>query len=362
MRFDRSALRPSIAGTWAKVATNIVSAWLCGSLLIAVSGCTTPAGVSRNSLQPVEHIDKTGMAFVQIPAGGFLMGSVEDVQTLARDFPQYDTSRFEKLGDEGPVHRVRITRPFWMGRHEVTVAEFGRFVAATGYVPESIADGTGGYGFNPRYDPATSPRGDAFEGRDPRYSWRNPGFAQGPDHPVVNVTFADATAMARWLSGIEGVTYRLPTEAEWEYAARAGSRTRFNTGDDPKSLRGSANIFHRDSAVNWPQWQVYAMAEGDGHPFTSPVESFAPNAFGLYDMHGNAWEWCSDWHDDAYYAISPVDDPTGPPQGSVKVRRGGSWHTWAFYARSAFRNWNTPETRYPLLGFRLVREAAADKW
>jgi formylglycine-generating enzyme required for sulfatase activity len=302
-----------------------------------------------------------GIEFVRIPAGEFRMGSDEEPQALAKAFPAYDPVRFTQLGDEGPVHRVRITRAFWLGRHEVTVAQFRRFVEASGHVPESEADGTGGYGFNPAYDPATTARGDAFEGRDPKYSWRNPGFAQGDDHPVVNVSWNDAVAMARWLSAQEGVTYRLPTEAEWEYAARAGTRTRFSTGDDPRTLLHGANVFDQDAAPHWPQWRSFALDGHDGHAFTAPVGRFAPNAFGLHDMHGNVWEWCADWHADDYYARSPVDDPTGPPDGSVRVRRGGSWHTWAFYARSSFRNWNSPETRYTLVGFRLLREVAPDE-
>ena len=293
---------------------------------------------------------------VRVPAGEFLMGSDETPQALAAAFPDYDAARFARLDDEGPVHRVRITRAFWLGQTEVTVAQFRRFVEAAGYRPESEADGTGGYGFNATYDPSTSTRGDAFEGRDPKYSWRNPGFPQGDDHPVVNVTWNDAVAMAKWLSVQEGATYRLPTEAEWEYAARAGTRSRFNTGDDPRQLLRGANVFDQDAAVHWPHWRAFALNGSDGHAFTAPVGRFAPNAFGLHDMHGNVWEWCADWHSDDYYARSPVDDPQGPTDGVVRVRRGGSWHTWAFYARSAFRNWNSPETRYVLLGFRLLRE------
>jgi formylglycine-generating enzyme required for sulfatase activity len=290
------------------------------------------------------------------------MGSDEAPESLARAFPQYDTERFHKLDDEAPVHRVRNTRDFHLGQHEVTVGQFRRFVEASGYIPESIADGTGGYGFNPAYDPAQTVRGDAFEGRDPKYSWRNPGFAQGDGHPVVNVTWNDAVALSRWLSQKEGVTYRLPTEAEWEYACRAGTRTRYATGDDPAGLAHSANVFDADAAVNWPKWQSVALSAHDGYAFTAPVGSFAPNGFGLHDMHGNVWEWVSDWHADDTYANSPLDNPQGPATGEVKVRRGGSWHTWPFYARCAFRNWNTPQTRYTLVGFRLVREVDAQAW
>lgn len=321
-------------------------------LLLAASAA---AQAQNQAPEPAEN--SLGMRFVRIPAGEFLMGSEESPESYAESFPQYDRQRFLKLADEAPVHRVRITRAFYLGQHEVTVGQFRRFLQASGYRPESEADGTGGYGYNPDYDPATSARGDAFEGRHPRYSWRNPGFPQGDDHPVVNVTWNDAAAMCKWLSETEGKTYRLPTEAEWEYAARAGTTTRYHSGDDPQSLLKVANVFDASSAGYWDKWSRYALAGSDGFAFTSPVGSFKPNAFGLHDVHGNAWEWTADWHDDGYYARSPVDDPKGPEDGSVRVRRGGSWHTWAFYARSSYRNWNAPDTRYTLVGMRLLREA-----
>ncbi|MDM4766217.1 formylglycine-generating enzyme family protein [Pelomonas sp. SE-A7] len=303
-----------------------------------------------------QTVNSLGMRFVRIPAGEFLMGSEESAESMARAYPQLPRERFELLKDEGPVHKVRITRSFWLGQHEVTVGQFRRFIEASGYVPESEADGTGAYGWRPDYDPAKTRRGDAFEGRDKRYSWRNPGFAQGEDHPVVNITWNDAKALADWLSKTEGRRYRLPTEAEWEYAARAGTRSRYHSGDDPAGLLAAANVFDADSARHWPHWQAMALKGRDGHVFTAPVGSFAANAWGLHDMHGNAWEWVSDWHDDDYYKVSPVDDPQGPADGGVKVRRGGSWHTWAFYARSSYRNWNAPDTRYVLVGMRLLRE------
>lgn len=305
------------------------------------------AEVVRNSL---------GMWFVRLPAGEFLMGSDETPEALAAAYPALPKERFAEPRDEKPMHRVRITRAFWMGRHEVTVGQFRRFVEASGYVPESVADGTGGYGWRPGYDPAATPRGDAFEGRDPRYSWRDPGFAQGDDHPVVNVTWNDAQALADWLGRTEGRRYRLPTEAEWEYACRAGTRTRYSGGDDPRSLLRTGNVFDASAARHWPRWQPMALDGDDGFAFTAPVGSFAPNAWGLHDMHGNVWEWVADWHGDEYYAASPVDDPQGPAEGTARVRRGGSWHTWPFYARASYRNWNAPATRYTLVGIRLVRE------
>jgi sulfatase modifying factor 1 len=313
---------------------------------------TVPSAWSQETIQNV-----LDMKFALIPAGEFMMGNDASVASLASAYPQYERTRLQELGDEAPVHKVSISHAFYLGQHEVTVGQFRRFLADSGYQPESEADGTGGYGYNPAYDPAKSVRGDAFEGRDRKYSWRNPGFQQGEDHPVVNVTWNDAVAMCQWLSKVEGKRYRLPTEAEWEYAARAGTRTQYYTGDDPQSLLSAANVFDTDAAKNWARWQTYALAGSDGFAFTSPVGSFAPNAFGLYDVHGNAWEWTADWHDDHYYANSPAVDPQGPTSGSVRVRRGGSWHTWTFYARSSYRNWNAPDTRYTLVGMRLLREA-----
>ena len=267
-----------------------------------------------------------------------------------------------ELVDEAPVHKVRITRPFYLGQHEVTVGQFRRFVEASGYQPESEADGTGGYGYNPDYDPEKSERGDAFEGRNPKYSWRNPGFKQGDDHPVVNVTWNDAVAMSKWLSQKEGKKYRLPTEAEWEYAC-----PRRHQHALPQRRRSTILAEGREYLRRRYDEELAAVERAmrlrghDGFKFTAPVGSFAPNALGLYDMHGNVWEWCADWYDDHYYAQSPVNDPLGPASGKVRVRRGGSWHTWSFYARSSYRNWNSPDTRYTLVGMRLLREGDEDE-
>jgi formylglycine-generating enzyme len=302
------------------------------------------------------HENTIGMQLVLVPAGEFLMGSDELPETLATDYPEYPRKRFIELKDEAPVHAVRISRPFYLGRHEVTRGQFRYFIETSGYIPESEADGTGGYGYNPAHDAAKSGRGDAFEGRDRRYSWQHPGFYQSDDHPVVNITWNDAMAMAEWLSRREGRRYRLPTEAEWEYACRAGTTTRYYSGNAPASLARIANTF--DAAVRpfWPHWKNFTLEDNDGAAFTAPVGQYLPNAFGLYDMIGNVWEWVSDWYGETYYAESPEVDPPGPASGIVRIRRGGSWHTWSLYARCAFRNWNTPQTRYTLVGMRLLLE------
>lgn len=324
------------------------------SCSLALGACAAPPAGMPEAPDVIEN--SLGMAFVRVPAGEFDMGSDETPAQLQAAYPRVEPKRLVELADEAPVHRVRIGRPFYLGRHEVTVGQFRAFLAASGHVPESVADGTGGYGHDPARDPAASHQGDAFAGRDPKYSWRDPGFAQDDNHPVLNVTWNDAIALAQWLSKKEGVVYRLPTEAEWEYACRAGTTTRYPGTDDPRALTAIGNTFDRDAAAHWPAWRDQAVEGSDGHAFTAPVGRFAPNAFGLHDMVGNAWEWTADWYDETYYARSPEVDPQGPADGRVKVRRGGSWHTWPLYARCSYRNWNSTDTRYVLVGMRLLRE------
>jgi len=324
------------------------------AMLYAVMLSTAHADEARPPLANIEN--SIGMSLVLIPAGQFMMGTDESVESLRQGYPNYPERRLQDLSDERPQHKVEISHPFYMGKYLVTVGQFAKFIAQSGYVPESIRDQTGGYGYNPDYDPEKTERKDAFEGRNPRYSWKNPGFAQTDNHPVLNVTWNDATALAEWLSKKEHAHYRLPTEAEWEYACRAGTTTRYPNGDSPEGLSTIANTFDADAAANWPRFAGYALKSHDGYAFTAPVGSYPANGFGLYDMVGNAWEWTNDWYGEDTYAHSPLADPQGPAEGNVKVRRGGSWHTWALYARCAYRNWNTTTTRYTLVGMRLVRD------
>jgi formylglycine-generating enzyme len=266
---------------------------------------------------------------------------------LLKTFPAYKVEKKTDylFQDEYPRHRVRITRPFYLGACPVTVGQFRQFVRDSGYKTEAQRDGKGGWGYNPRTGKC--------EGRDPKYNWLNPGFPQTDAHPVVNVTWNDAVAFCRWLGRQEGRTYRLPTEAEWEYACRAQTTTRYWSGDDPDQLAATANV--RPDArrrTAFPHVQEIVMPK-DAR-FTVPVGSFAPNGFGLYDMHGNVWQWCADWYGKDYYARSPADDPTGPDSGARRVRRGGAWNSFPLYARAAFRNWNSPTSRCVNLGFRVA--------
>jgi len=311
-------------------------------LFVTAVGAAHGAEPAAGGKPPVEQPDKAGhpavkvitnaigLELARIPAGEFMMGNRDSVNDLAKAFKAYEGERIEKFADEEPLHKVKITKPFYFGVHEVTIGEFKKFVEGADYKTEAERDGTGGWGYNAKIA--------YFEGRKPEYSWRNPGFKQ------------------EWLSRKEGRKYRLPTEAEWEYACRAGTTTRFNNGDDPESLVKAAVLYDERTKKLFPQWSKYAVHGDDGYDFTAPVGSFQPNKFGLYDMHGNVWEWCSDWYGEDYYAKSPVENPPGPASGRVRVRRGGSWHSWPLYMRSSFRNWNTPQTRYVLVGFRVAME------
>jgi formylglycine-generating enzyme required for sulfatase activity len=186
-----------------------------------------------------------------------------------------------------------------------------------------------------------------------RFNWLSAGFDQTDDHPVVNVSWNDAQAFIGWLSQKEGTTYRLPTEAEWEYSCRAGTTTRYSFGDDPEGLAAVGNIADGTAREKYPKWA--GINARDGYVYTSPVGRFRPNKWGLYDMHGNVWEWCSDSFADDYYKQSPVDDPQGATQASYRVVRGGSWDCGAQDARSACRYRYGPGNRDSSLGFRLAR-------
>jgi formylglycine-generating enzyme len=248
--------------------------------------------------------------------------------------------------DERPQHRVRIAA-FDLGATEVTVGQFRRFVKATDYRTEGELDDRGGWNWN------QGMRQFVYRPEYPRATWQAENFAPTDDHPVVNVSWNDAAAFCEWLSRKEGRIYRLPTEAEWEYACRAGTTTMYHNGDDPESLVAIANLADATARTKFPEWTT--IAAHDGYIMTAPVRRFRPNAFGLFDMQGNVAEWCRDGYDARYYQRSPADDPPGPRRAAMRVIRGGSWNAWPQQCRSAVRYAFVPECRLNHVGFRVAR-------
>ena len=280
-------------------------------MALRIAICSVCASVvadepNNNAPKRVAIANSIGMKLVRIPGGEFLMGGQESAEKLCAVF-SYAEKKPEDFADEYPQHRVVISRDFLLGQFEVTVGQLKQFCDATGYRTEAESDGTGGWG----YDPATG----KCSGRWPQFNFRNVGFPQSDDHPVINVTFNDAVAFCNWLSKKESKRYRLPTEAEWEYACRAGTTARYYFGDDPHELPRYAHVINvggRD-LFDSVQNQVHFLKPGES--LTAKVGSRLPNAWGLYDMLGNVWEWTNDWDGDDYYSWSPTMDPTGPGDG-----------------------------------------------
>ena len=263
---------------------------------------------NKSTAKPKVITNSIGMKLARIPAGKFTMGSPRD--------------EAERYASEIP-HKVTITKPFYMGVYEVTQREFQRVL-----------------------------------GRQ-RSAFFNKQRGGGPDHPIENIEWKNAAAFCRKLSSLPaerkaGRTYRLPTEAEWEYACRAGTKTAFHNG---KSLSARQANFNG-------KYPYGGAAKGQYLRKTAKVGSYKPNAFGLYDMHGNVSEWCADFFDKDYYRDSPQEDPLGPPEGVLStgfgtfymVVRGGCWLDDARGCRSAYRFRAVPQTRYRLIGFRVVCE------
>ena len=250
-----------------------------------------PGNVETNSI---------GMKLVYIPAGEFMMGSSRSAAQLAREYETWE----ERFTDEFPQHQVRISEGFWMGQTEVTQGQYKSVMNA-----------------------------QPWSGED--------SVQESANNPAVHVTWDDAAAFCRKLSQQEGKTYRLPTEAEWEYACRAGTTTEFSFGDSDSSLGDHAWFYDNASKVG----QKYAHSVGQKKP----------NPWGLYDMHGNVWECCSDWYDEDYYSNSPSVDPKGPPLGAYRSLRGGSWGGDELNLRCSMRSYLSPDYRLHFVGFRVVR-------
>jgi formylglycine-generating enzyme required for sulfatase activity len=309
--------------------------------------------------EPVVVTNSIGMKLIEIPAGEFMMGAEEDPEDTLNEFPYWNPKWLE---GELPRHKVHITKPFYLGQYEVTLNEFLTFYHAANYKLEAERDGKPSWGYDKE---GRLVKSDRFRPWDPV------GWKIEMNHPVIYVTWNDAMAFCEWLSKKEGQTYRLPTEAEWEYACRAGSTSRYYFGDNPEELYRFANVadssrkalspnvfiepFDKDLKKPDEAAKVPFLPHGDDYPWTSPVGKFQPNAFGLNDMHGNALEWCSDWYAQDYYKKSPVDDPQGPDSGSARVLRGGGYGVALVTLRSAHRDSAIPSYRGCHYGFRVAR-------
>jgi formylglycine-generating enzyme required for sulfatase activity len=232
------------------------------------------------------------MEYVLIPAGDFMMGSNE------------------RIG-ENPVHRVEIVKPFYMSKYEVTQEQYERITGI------------------------------------------NPSHFRGIKHPVEQVSWNSAKEFCILLSQRMGFSFSLPTEAQWEYACRAGSTGKWCFGDDENELNEYAWYF-RNSGDNQLTGENNFNELIENNCKSHPVGEKKPNAFGLYDMHGNVWEWCLDWFDEKYYGQSTTYDPQGPWQGLSCVLRGGGWNSDALDCRSANRSRDVIDDRNDLLGFRVI--------
>jgi formylglycine-generating enzyme required for sulfatase activity len=275
----------------------------------AKPGRSAPAPVVRNKLT-----NSIGMKLVRIPAGKFKMGSPNDEADRQVSETQHD---------------VQLTRSFFLGAYEVTQAQYKKVT-----------------GTNPSFFSAAGHGQASVRGLNT------------DDFPVETVSWNDAVAFCKKLSALPAEKaarrkYRLPTEAEWEYACRAGART--------------YTPFHYGKALSSREANIHGMqpsggaARGPNLGRPCKVGSYKPNAWGLYDMHGNVFEWCADWHDNAgdYYRSSPKKDPPGPTTGIYRRLRSGGWLYGAGHARSAWRGCNTPDFRYNVFGFRVACDTGA---
>jgi formylglycine-generating enzyme required for sulfatase activity/tRNA A-37 threonylcarbamoyl transferase component Bud32 len=307
MRFFSAPARTMRGGSWSQLARGCSSANRKGNLVSA--GSSTDVGFRVVVLPGSLVANTVGMKLRSISPGRFTMGSSLREPNRQKDEPQHD---------------IAITRPFWIGTHEVTVGQFKTFVQETQYKTDAEKDGRG----------SQRSLGSKKWQTDPTITWRTPGFEQTDEHPVVCVSWNDATAFCDWLSKKESKPYTLPTEAQWEFCCRAGARSRFHFGGDFKLA------------------DRFAWYAGNAASHTHPVGQKKPNNWLLHDMHGNAWEWCSDWYAD--YPKGPVTDPQGLTEGNLRVTRGGGFTAMADTGRSASRGKLAPSLSRTNIGFRVV--------
>lgn len=286
---------------------------------VKIEGSARTAGITAASAGDLFGNLQDGVLqpeMLAIPAGRFLMGNASPAVK-----PEYGA-------DFAYVHPVEVSA-FRMSRFLVTNAQYEAFCRATKRAPPLPPKGWGDYA------------------------------ARYPNHPVVSVNFDDAAAYARWLAAQTREAYRLPTEAEWEYAARGGIEGRnFVFGDEWRADAANTSIWRIGRLVDRDGWKAWWDSEGNklsrSQPMTTRVGSFPPNAFGLYDMAGNAWQWTQDWYQADYYRVAPLKDPAGPATGDEKVLRGCSWYNQPEVCFIATRDRYAPDQRLYYNGFRVV--------
>ena len=269
---------------------------------------------------------------VAIQAGRFLIGTSPEEAERLEAVQLWNAARHT---DELPAQE-RETPSFVLSRTEVTIRQYEAFMRATGYRPAA-----GCWGLQ-----------EGAMDVHQELSWSDPGFLQGPDHPVVCVNWLDAQAYARWLGIRTGEAYRLPTEAEWEYAARAGTQTAYTWGEDPRVGCAFANAADVSAKRAFPEWKTFECDDGATH--TAPAGSYAPNGFGLFDMTGNVWEWVQDCYDP--HGVETDGADAQKQTCADRVIRGGSWNYGPDELRAANRDAHRPGTRGSGLGFRVARE------
>ena len=312
----------------------------CSKWIEAVRGLNT---VFAKPTDRTKVTNSIGMTLVRIPSGEYMMGSLKrEMDWVRLTFKKvWREGHKQWFQDELPLHPVRITKPFYMEATEVTVGQFRQFVKETGYKTDA-EKGDGGMIFG------------KMEGRwvpKKQMKWDSAPWKIADDQPVVFVSWNDAQAFCRWLSRKEKRTYRLPTEAEWEMCCRGGSVwVRYPWGD---RLPGARDLNFGDGNPKLPE---SLTTVDDGYEYVSPVGSYPPNGFGLYDMDGNVMEWVADYYSRNYFNESPVEDPPGPGTGSSRVNKGGNWFASPADCRCAFRGFSGPEMSFWNLGFRVVMD------
>jgi len=327
-----------------------------------------PPAIPNVPRQPAFEVESLvtnslGLQLKLIPKGTFLMGSTETKADLKRmGISLYDTL---DISDEQPQHKVEISRDFYMSAYEVTLSQFLQYYNADKirHKTDAEKDGKGGWGYD----------GNNFEQKPNYVAWNtgwNQPVEQYMNHPVVNVSWNDAVSFCEWLTTTERTSsrikrdqaYTLPTEAQWEYACRGGSTqsTLFSFGNNAEDFVRNGNVLDAEYAKKAPNFPYGDPIRGnDGYVFTAPVGKYRANGFGLYDMHGNVFEWCLDVYDSKAYASRSgvTKDPVASTGGSYRVYRGGSWRGAPVHCRSASRRRGSPEFRINYLGFRVVLQS-----